>query len=132
MLVLLTAIAIIRTIIKAERGERIEVPPIGVMNDLPSNVTGINKHNDLSERVQERSTKKIWTKRPLYTVVISYMFFALSPIMDLLDILARAGKDDTAGILDIYPTFFKGYIVLLTIITVINVLGIRNRENVEV
>jgi len=52
--------------------------------------------------------------------------------MDLLDILARAGKDDTAGILDIYPTFFKGYIVLLTIITVINVLGIRNRENVEV
>ena len=58
LLVLLTAIAIIRTIIKAERGERIEVPPIGVMNDLPSNVTGINKHNDLSERVQERSTKK--------------------------------------------------------------------------
>ena len=58
LLALLTAIAIIRTIIKAERGERIEVPPIGVMNDLPSNVTGINKHNDLSERVQERSTKK--------------------------------------------------------------------------
>ena len=35
------------------------MPPIGVMNDLPSNVTGINKHNDLSERVQERSTKKM-------------------------------------------------------------------------
>ena len=73
-----------------------------------------------------------WTKRPLYTVAISYVCFALSPIMDLLDILARAGKDDTAGILDIYPTCFKGYIVLLTIITVINVLGIRNREKVEV
>lgn len=58
LLVLLTAIAIIRTIIKAERGERIEVPPIGVMNDLPSSVTGINKSNDMSERVQERSTKK--------------------------------------------------------------------------
>ena len=35
------------------------MPSIGVMNDLPSNVTGINKHNDLSERVQERSTKKM-------------------------------------------------------------------------
>lgn len=58
LLVLLTAIAIIRTIIKAERGERIEVPPIGVTNDLPSSVTGINKNNDMSERVQERSTKK--------------------------------------------------------------------------
>ena len=57
-----------------------------------------------------------WTKRPLYTVAISYVCFALSPIMDLLDILARAGKDDTAGILDIYPTFFKGYIVLLTML----------------
>ena len=67
-----------------------------------------------------------WTKRPLYTVAISYVCFALSPIMDLLDILARAGKDDTAGILDIYPTFFKGYIVLLTIITVINVLSEPN------
>ena len=58
LLVLLTAIAIIRTIIKAERGERIEVPPIGVTNDLPSSVTGINKNNDMSERVQERSLKK--------------------------------------------------------------------------
>ena len=58
LLVLLTAIAIIRTIIKAERGERIEVPPIGVTNDLPSSVTGINKHDDLVERNNERSTKK--------------------------------------------------------------------------
>ena len=55
---LLTAIAIIRIVIKTRRGDHIDVPPVGVMNDLPSNVTGINKHNDLSERVQERSTKK--------------------------------------------------------------------------
>ena len=48
----------IRTLLKASKGESISVPPVGVMNDLPSNVTGINKHNDLSERVQERSTKK--------------------------------------------------------------------------
>ena len=58
LLVLLTAIAIIRTIIKAERGERIEVPPIGVTNDLPSSVTGINKHNDMVERSNERAEKK--------------------------------------------------------------------------
>ena len=60
LLVLLTAIAIIRTIIKAERGERIEVPPIGVTNDLPRSVTGINKHDDLVERSKERSLKKTY------------------------------------------------------------------------
>ena len=60
LLVLLTAIAIIRTIIKAERGERIEVPPIGVTNDRPSSVTGINKHDDLVERSKERSLKKTY------------------------------------------------------------------------
>ena len=60
LLVLLTAIAIIRTIIKAERGERIEVSPIGVTNDLPSSVTGINKHDDLVERSKERSLKKTY------------------------------------------------------------------------
>ena len=58
LLALLTAIAIIRTVIKAKRGERIEMPPIGVTNDLPSSVTGINKHDDLVERSKERSTKK--------------------------------------------------------------------------
>ena len=55
---IIVIIAIIRTLLKASRGESIRVLPVGVMNDLPSNVTGINKHNDLSERVQERSTKK--------------------------------------------------------------------------
>ena len=58
LLVLLTAIAIIRTIIKAERGERIEVPPIGVTNDLPSSVTGINKHDDMRERATERASRR--------------------------------------------------------------------------
>jgi len=28
------------------------------MNDFPSSVTGINKHNDMSERNQERSYNK--------------------------------------------------------------------------
>ena len=60
LLVLLTAIAIIRTIIKAERGEHIDVPPVGVINDLPSSVTGINKPDDLVERSKERSLKKTY------------------------------------------------------------------------
>jgi uncharacterized membrane protein len=55
---IIVVIAIIRTLLKASKGESISVPPVGVMNDLPSSVTGINKNNDMSERVQERSTKK--------------------------------------------------------------------------
>ena len=58
LLALLTSIAIIRIVIKTRRGDRIDVPPVGVMNDLPSSVTGINKHDDLVERNNERSTKK--------------------------------------------------------------------------
>ena len=52
-------IALIRTLLKASKGESISIPPVGVMNDLPSSVTGINKNNDMSERVQERSLKKM-------------------------------------------------------------------------
>ena len=55
---IIVIIALIRTLLKASKGESINVLPVGVMNDLPGNVTGINKHNDLSERVQERSTNK--------------------------------------------------------------------------
>lgn len=55
---IIIAIAVVRTLIKKSRGESISIPPVGVMNDLPSSVTGINKHNDMSERIQERSTKK--------------------------------------------------------------------------
>ena len=58
LIALLTAIAIIRIVIKTRRGDHIDVPPVGVMNDLPSSVTGINKHDDMSERIQERSLKK--------------------------------------------------------------------------
>ncbi len=58
LIALLTAIAIIRIVIKTRRGDHIDVPPVGVMNDFPSSVTGINKHDDLVERSKERSTKK--------------------------------------------------------------------------
>jgi uncharacterized membrane protein len=55
---IIVIIALIRTLLKASKGESISVPPVGVMNDLPSSVMGINKHNDMSERIQERSTNK--------------------------------------------------------------------------
>jgi hypothetical protein len=45
LLALLTSTAIIRIVIKTRRGDHIDVPPVGVMNDLPSSVTGINKHD---------------------------------------------------------------------------------------
>ena len=37
-------IASIRTAKKAKRREDISVPPVGVINDLPSSVTGVNKY----------------------------------------------------------------------------------------
>ena len=56
---LLTAIAIIRIVIKTRRGGHIDVPPVGVMNDLPSSVTGINKHDDMRERATERANRRL-------------------------------------------------------------------------
>ena len=58
LLALLTGVAIIRTVIKTRRGDHIEVPPVGVMNDLPSSVTGINKHDDMRERSTERANRR--------------------------------------------------------------------------
>lgn len=52
------AIAVIRTAVKASRGESVRVPPVGVLNDLPCSITGVNKHDDLAERSNERSEKK--------------------------------------------------------------------------
>lgn len=54
----IVAMALIRALLKASKGESISVPSVGVMNDLPSSVTGINKHNDMSERNNERAGKK--------------------------------------------------------------------------
>ena len=55
---IIVAIAVVRTLIKKSRGESVKVPPVCVMNDLPSSVTGINKHDDMSERSRERANRK--------------------------------------------------------------------------
>ena len=51
-------IAIYRTVIRTRRGDHINVPPVGVMNDLPSSVAGINKHEDMNERAAERASRR--------------------------------------------------------------------------
>ena len=57
VIVLLGIIAAIRVAIKTMRGERIDVPPVGVANDLPNSVTGMNKHFD-SEVLNNDQHKK--------------------------------------------------------------------------
>ena len=51
-------LAVIRMYRKAKRGESTRVPTVGVMNDLPSSVTGMNKHDDMSERSEERRNRR--------------------------------------------------------------------------
>lgn len=56
---IIAVIALIRTLLKASRGESVKVTPVGIMNDLPGSVTGINKYdNDIEERSNERAGKK--------------------------------------------------------------------------
>lgn len=42
----LSMIAFVRMVIKFCKGEKISSLPVGVMKDLPSSITGINKHDD--------------------------------------------------------------------------------------
>ena len=51
-------LAVIRTYRKAKRGESTRVPTVGVMNDLPSSVAGMNKHDDISEHSEERRNRR--------------------------------------------------------------------------
>ena len=43
---LLTAIAVIRSLIKVSKGKKIDIEPVGVYRDLPSSVTGLNKNKE--------------------------------------------------------------------------------------
>ena len=55
VLAVIVVIAILRTLLKASKGESASAPPAGVLNDLPGSLTGINKYNDLAERGNERA-----------------------------------------------------------------------------
>ena len=43
---LLTAAAVIRSVLKARKGKAISITPVGVFNDLPESVTGMRKNKD--------------------------------------------------------------------------------------
>lgn len=70
----------------------------------------------------------IKSENPSVMIVISYVCYALSPLTDFIDIIARAKNDDSPGIVDIYPTFLAGYLVLLAVVTLIIVIGIIKRK----
>ena len=58
------------------------------------------------------------------SLIASDFLFSLSPIADFIDIISRAKQGDDAGIVDIYPSFLGGYIILLVVITIIIVVGV--------
>ena len=70
----------------------------------------------------------IKSENPRVMIVLSYVCYALSPLTDFIDIIARAKNDDSPGIVDIYPTFLAGYLILLAIITLIIIIGIIKRK----
>ena len=55
--ILLGIIAAVRVAIKTCHGKRVDIPAVGYLNDLPSSVTGINKHLD-SEEINLNQQKK--------------------------------------------------------------------------
>ena len=52
VLVVITALAIIRSLIKMKKRKAISITPVGVFNDLPESVTGISKGKEW-EREEE-------------------------------------------------------------------------------
>ena len=44
--IVLGIIAAVRVYIKMKRGEKVELTPVGAVKDMPSSVTGMNKHED--------------------------------------------------------------------------------------
>ena len=70
----------------------------------------------------------IGSENPSVMIVISYVCYALSPLTDFIDIIARAKNDDSPGIVDIYPTYLAGYLILLAIITLMIMIGIIKRK----
>lgn len=70
----------------------------------------------------------IESENPSVMIVISYVCYALSPLTDFIDIIDRAKKGDSPGIVDIYPTFLVGYLVLLVLITLVIMIGIIKRK----
>ena len=53
----IVALAVIRVIVKKIHGEKITVTPVGIANDLPDSVTGMNKYRDALDTDDEHERK---------------------------------------------------------------------------
>ena len=54
IMAVITVLAVVRTLIKMKKKRAINVTPVGVFNDLPESVTGMNKSKEW-ERKEEQS-----------------------------------------------------------------------------
>lgn len=50
-------LVVVRVIIKTKRGEKVEITPVGVLNDLPESVTGMNRHRDALDTNNDNERK---------------------------------------------------------------------------
>lgn len=61
-------------------------------------------------------------------MIIGCLSYALSLLAVVGDILIRLNKGDSAGVMDIYPTMFIVYLVVLSIIGIMWFAGIRKNS----
>ncbi len=54
IMAVITVLAVVRTLIKMKKKRAINVTPVGVFNDLPESVTGMNKNKEW-EREEEQN-----------------------------------------------------------------------------
>ncbi len=54
----ITALAVIRVIIKMKKREPINITPVGVFNDLPESVTGIKKNKNWEKEEEGQPWKE--------------------------------------------------------------------------
>ena len=58
MFAIIGILVVIRVIIKVKRGEKVEITPVGVLNDLPESVTGMTRHRDALEVDDDNEKRK--------------------------------------------------------------------------
>lgn len=72
----------------------------------------------------------IWRRRGYeYFILGSYAALLLSAIHCLFDVAARIQRNDSAGILDIYPTLKWAYLAGFLLVTALNVFAVWYRRS---
>lgn len=54
IMAVITVLAVVRTLIKMKKKRAINVTPVGVFNDLPESVTGMNKNKEWEREEEQR------------------------------------------------------------------------------